>query len=56
VWADGIRQVTQVVAQLDSATQQNATLVEQSTSTAQNLNAQAVVLNDAVRLFSVPHA
>jgi aerotaxis receptor len=54
--ADGIRQVTQVVAQLDSATQQNATLVEQSTSTAQNLNAQAVVLNDAVRLFSVPHA
>jgi len=51
--ADGIRQVTQVVAQLDSATQQNATLVEQSASTAQNLSAQAIVLNDAIRLFTV---
>jgi aerotaxis receptor len=54
--ADGIRQVTQVVAQLDSATQQNATLVEQSASTAQNLGLQAGVLSDAVRLFSLEHA
>ena len=51
--ADGIRQVTQVVAQLDSATQQNATLVEQSASTAQNLSAKAIMLNDVVRLFTV---
>ncbi|RKP50215.1 PAS domain-containing methyl-accepting chemotaxis protein [Pararobbsia silviterrae] len=54
--ADGIRQVTQAVAQLDSATQQNAALVEQSTSTAQNLGVQAGVLGDAVRLFSIEHA
>lgn len=54
--ADGIRQVTQVIAQLDSATQQNAALVEQSASTAQSLGVQAGVLSDAVRLFSLDHA
>ncbi|HTJ94869.1 MAG TPA: methyl-accepting chemotaxis protein [Pararobbsia sp.] len=54
--ADGIRQVTQAVAQLDSATQQNAALVEQAASTAQSLGIQAGVLGDAVRLFSLEHA
>jgi aerotaxis receptor len=51
--AEGIRQVNQAVAHLDSATQQNAALVEQAAATAQRLAEQADVLDEAVRLFTV---
>ncbi len=51
--AEGIRQVNQAVAHLDSATQQNAALVEQAAATAQRLADQADVLDEAVRLFTV---
>ncbi|TDV03803.1 methyl-accepting chemotaxis protein [Paraburkholderia caballeronis] len=51
--AEGIRQVNQAVSHLDSATQQNAALVEQAAATAQRLADQADVLDEAVRLFSV---
>lgn len=51
--AEGIRQVNQAVSHLDSATQQNATLVEQAAATAQRLAQQADVLDEAVRLFTV---
>jgi len=50
---DGIRQLNQAVTHLDSATQQNAALVEQAAATAQHLAAQADVLDEAVRLFPV---
>ena len=51
--AEGIRQVNQAVSHLDGAIQQNAALVEQAASTAQRLAAQADVLSEAVRLFTV---
>jgi aerotaxis receptor len=51
--ADGIRQVNQAVTNLDSATQQNAALVEQAAATAHQLAEQADVLDEAVRLFTV---
>jgi aerotaxis receptor len=54
--AEGIRQVNQAVSHLDSATQQNATLVEQAAATAQSLARQADVLDEAVRLFTVAEA
>ncbi|WP_322070692.1 methyl-accepting chemotaxis protein [Paraburkholderia bannensis] len=54
--AEGIRQVNQAVAHLDSATQQNAALVEQAAATAQRLAEQADVLDEAVRLFTVAGA
>ncbi len=54
--AEGIRQVNQAVSHLDSATQQNAALVEQAAATAQRLAQQADVLDEAVRLFTVAEA
>jgi aerotaxis receptor len=54
--AEGIRQVNQAVSHLDSATQQNAALVEQAAATAQRLARQADVLDEAVRLFTVGEA
>ncbi|MFM0055703.1 methyl-accepting chemotaxis protein [Paraburkholderia phytofirmans] len=54
--AEGIRQVNQAVSHLDGATQQNAALVEQAAATAQRLAAQADVLDEAVRLFTVADA
>ncbi|WP_082621889.1 PAS domain-containing methyl-accepting chemotaxis protein [Bordetella sp. N] len=51
--AKGIRQVNDAVAHLDSATQQNAALVEQAAATAQRLVERADVLADAMRLFTV---
>jgi aerotaxis receptor len=51
--AEGIRQVNQAVAHLDDSTQQNAALVEQAAATAQRLEEQAGVLDEAVRLFTV---
>ncbi len=51
--AEGIHQVNQAVSHLDSATQQNAALVEQAAATAQRLAEQADVLDEAVRLFTV---
>ncbi|WP_114809965.1 methyl-accepting chemotaxis protein [Paraburkholderia kururiensis] len=52
--AEGIRQVNQAVSHLDSATQQNAALVEQAAATASRLVEQADVLDEAVRLFTLP--
>jgi aerotaxis receptor len=54
--AEGIAQVNQAVAHLDDSTQQNAALVEQAAATAQRLAERAVVLDEAVRLFTVAKA
>jgi aerotaxis receptor len=51
--AKGITQVNQAITHLDSATQQNAALVEQATATAQRLIDSANVLDETVRLFTL---
>lgn len=47
----GIEQVAQAVTKMDSATQQNAALVEEASSVFQALEAQAMMLTDAVSVF-----
>ncbi|MBI5256653.1 MAG: MCP four helix bundle domain-containing protein [Burkholderiales bacterium] len=49
----GIEQVNQSVAQMDSATQHNAALVEQSSAAAESLKEQAEALTRAVSAFHV---
>ncbi len=51
--AKGITQVNQAITHLDSATQQNAALVEQAAATSQRLVDSAHVLDEAVRLFTI---
>jgi methyl-accepting chemotaxis protein len=50
---DGIGQVNDAVSQLDHVTQQNAALVEESTSAAESLKLQAGQLADAVSVFQL---
>ncbi|MDR7153088.1 aerotaxis receptor [Hydrogenophaga palleronii] len=47
----GIAQINQAVGQLDSVTQQNSAMVEELAAAASSLQAQAVVMQDAVRIF-----
>jgi methyl-accepting chemotaxis protein-1 (serine sensor receptor) len=47
----GIEQVNEAITQLDSVTQQNASLVEEATSAANALRAQAAGLQQAVSVF-----
>ena len=47
----GLGQINQAVGQLDSVTQQNSAMVEQLAAAAGSLQAQAQVMNDAVRVF-----
>jgi len=49
--SDGIGQVNVAVNQLDQMTQQNATLVEQSTSASESLREQAARLAEAIGTF-----
>jgi aerotaxis receptor len=51
----GITEVNTAVAQLDTATQQNAAMVEQSTATTHQLRQQARALTEAVQVFKVRH-
>ncbi len=51
--SSGVSQVRDAVAQMDQATQRNATLVEQSAKAAHGLNEQARALVDAVAVFRV---
>ena len=52
--ADGVQQVTEVMAQLDQNTQQNAALVEESAAAAQSLHEQADALTAHFRVFRLP--
>ncbi|ATA24410.1 methyl-accepting chemotaxis protein II [Brenneria goodwinii] len=52
----GIDQVSQAVTEMDSVTQQNAALVEQSASAAVALEEQVRILNQAVAVFRIPDA
>ncbi|MCO7255046.1 methyl-accepting chemotaxis protein [Dickeya oryzae] len=47
----GIAQVNQAIVEMDSTTQQNAALVQQSSAAANSLEEQAVVLSNAVSVF-----
>ena len=49
----GIGEVGQAVTRLDSATQQNAALVEQSAHASENLRRQATQLSDTVSVFKL---
>ena len=52
--AIGIAQVNEAVTQLDTVTQQNAALVEQSAASAEDLSGSAVTLARAVQVFHLP--
>lgn len=52
--SQGIGSINDSVIHLDDTTQQNAALVEEGAATAQNLSGQANVLDEAVRLFTLP--
>jgi methyl-accepting chemotaxis protein len=48
-----VAQINQAVAQLDSMTQQNAALVEQTAAASESLKGQAARLADAVEVFKM---
>jgi methyl-accepting chemotaxis protein len=50
----GIEQINLAVAQLDSVTHQNATLVEQASSSAGSLSEQVAQISQAVAVFKTP--
>ncbi|MCL6408455.1 methyl-accepting chemotaxis protein, partial [Dickeya dadantii] len=52
--SDGINQMNLAIGQIDTTTQQNAALVEESASAALSLQSQASVLADAVSAFKIP--
>ncbi len=52
--AEGIAQVNEAVSALDSMTQQNAALVEESAAAAENLKASATTLARSVQVFQLP--
>ncbi|MGC2868152.1 methyl-accepting chemotaxis protein [Proteus vulgaris] len=51
--SDGISQINNAISQLDSTTQQNAGLVEESVAAASSLNEQALNLNKLVNYFQI---
>ena len=50
---EGIAQINDAVAQMDSVTQQNAALVEQAAAAAGSLQQQAAHLTEAVQVFKL---
>ncbi|HEY4297796.1 MAG TPA: methyl-accepting chemotaxis protein [Paraburkholderia sp.] len=53
---DGIQQINDAISQIEKVTQQNAALVEHAAAAAKKLEAQAVVLRDAVAVFRLESA
>lgn len=51
--AQGIEQVNRTIVQMDSATQQNAALVEESSAAAASMASQASGLNQAIAAFKI---
>ena len=51
--SDGIRQINQAIGQIDTTTQQNAALVEESASAAHAMSAQAAVMAELVGEFKL---
>jgi aerotaxis receptor len=52
--ATGIAQVNEAVTQLDTVTQQNAALVEESAASSNELNGSAITLARSVQVFQLP--
>ena len=52
----GISQIAQAMTEMDTTTQQNAALVEESSAAASSLEDQAVQLEQVVAIFQVPDA
>lgn len=52
----GIRQINQAIGQIDTSTQQNAALVEESASAAQAMSEQALTLSALVNAFKLRNA
>ncbi|WP_042867707.1 methyl-accepting chemotaxis protein [Dickeya poaceiphila] len=52
----GISQINQAITQMDSVTQQNAALVEESASAAESLSDQAAKLVELMSVFTIEHA
>ncbi|HEY0680802.1 MAG TPA: methyl-accepting chemotaxis protein [Steroidobacter sp.] len=50
---EGIQQVNEAIAQMDTMTQQNAALVEEASAAAESLHTQAQKLSDAVAAFKL---
>ncbi|SFT55292.1 methyl-accepting chemotaxis protein-2, aspartate sensor receptor [Kosakonia arachidis] len=53
--SDGVHQINIAIGQIDTTTQQNAALVEESVAASEMLNEQARVMKDLVSVFRVPH-
>ncbi|ACS85612.1 methyl-accepting chemotaxis protein [Musicola paradisiaca] len=51
----GINQISQAVSEMDATTQQNAALVEESSSAANSLEEQAKTLEQAISVFRLSH-
>jgi methyl-accepting chemotaxis protein len=54
--SSGIDQVNQAVMQMDTVTQQNASLVEEAAAAAESMQNQARTLADLVSIFKIPSA
>ncbi|WP_130537173.1 methyl-accepting chemotaxis protein [Thiomicrorhabdus indica] len=54
--AQGISQINQAVSNLDTVTQQNAALVEETSASAENLNHQAISLEKQMEFFEISSA
>ncbi|HYA59014.1 MAG TPA: methyl-accepting chemotaxis protein, partial [Burkholderiaceae bacterium] len=52
--SQGITQVSDAVTRMDSVTQQNSALVEQSATAADSLRGESTKLADAVSVFKIP--
>ena len=51
--SNGIEEVNQAIAQMDSVTQQNAALVEEATAASQSMRVQAGGLDSLVSIFTL---
>jgi methyl-accepting chemotaxis protein len=51
--ASGVAQINRAMSQLDQVTQRNASAAEELSSTAEEMNAQATTLQDAIAFFQV---
>ncbi len=49
----GIGQVNQALASMDEITQQNAALAEEASANSENLNSQAITMNEQVQFFTL---
>ncbi|WP_161782978.1 hypothetical protein [Paraburkholderia nodosa] len=54
--SSGIGEVSKAITRMDDVTQQNASLVEETSAAAHSVNAQARSLRDAVAVFRIGYS